>query len=109
MYVIISIISQLSSGFETFRSRWYFFVDISLSLCILRRFNAFRYRRYFGVVVPHKKAAVFTARRCELIDVMDQTLTYLDRTAMVRIYSPYSDVPRYVSYIALSTLFSLMF
>ena len=28
---------------------------------------------------------------------MDQTLHYLDPKAMVRIYSPYSDVPRYVS------------
>ena len=57
----------------------------------------FRYRRYFGVVVPHKKAAVYTARRSELIDLMDQTLFFLNRTAMVRVYSPYSDLPRYVS------------
>ena len=58
---------------------------------------SFSYRRYFGVIVPHKKAAIFSARRSELIDVMDQTLHYLDPKAMVRIYSPYSDVPRYVS------------
>ena len=55
------------------------------------------YRRYFGVIVPHRHAAVFTARRCELVDVMDHTLHYLNRNAMVQIYSPYSGLPRYVS------------
>ena len=55
------------------------------------------YRRYFGVIVPHRRAAVFTARRCELVDVMDHTLHYLNRNAMVQIYSPYSGLPRYVS------------
>ena len=39
---------------------------------------SFSYRRYFGVIIPHKKAAIFSARRSELIDVMDQTLHYLD-------------------------------
>ena len=57
-------------------------------------FQCFSYRRYFGVIVPHQKAALFTARRAELVDVMDQTLYYLNRSAMVQIYSPYSDAPR---------------
>ena len=55
------------------------------------------YRRYFGVIVPHRRAAVFTARRCELVDVMDHTRHYLNRNAVVQIYSPYSGLPRYVS------------
>ena len=49
------------------------------------------------MIVPHQKAALFTARRAELVDVMDQTLYYLN--AMVQIYSPYSDAPRLVSYL----------
>ena len=67
--------------------------------CVLlfESLTLFSYRRYFGVVIPHQKAALYTARRSELIDVMDQTLFFLNRSAMVRIYSPYSDVPRYVS------------
>ena len=32
-----------------------------------------------------------------MVEVMDQTLHFLNRQAMVRIYSPYSDVPRHVS------------
>ena len=63
-----------------------------MSLC-------FSYRRYFGTIIPHQKAAVFTARRAEMVEVMDQTLHFLNRQAMVRIYSPYSDVPRHVSII----------
>ena len=47
------------------------------------------------MIVPHKKAALFTARRAELVDVMDQMLYYLK----VQIYLPYSDVPRLVSYL----------
>ena len=50
------------------------------------------------MIVPHQKAAIFTARRGELVDVMDQTLFYLNRNALVRVYSPYSSVPRYVSF-----------
>ena len=34
-----------------------------------------------------------------MVEVMDQTLHFLNRQAMVRIYSPYSDVPRHVSLI----------
>ena len=58
-------------------------------------FQCFSYRRYFGVIVPHQKAALFTARQAELVDVMDQMLYYLK----VQIYLPYSDVPRLVSYL----------
>ena len=47
------------------------------------------------MIVPHQKAALFTARRAELVDVMDQMLYYLK----VQIYLPYSDVPRLVSYL----------
>ena len=78
-----------------------------MSLC-------FSYRRYFGTIIPHQKAAVFTARRAEMVEVMDQTLHFLNRQAMVRIYSPYSDVPRHVSIImtirlALSECFCYVF
>ena len=57
----------------------------------------FSYRHYFGTIIPHQKAAVFTTRRAEMVEVMDQTLHFLNRQAMVWIYSPYSDVPRHVS------------
>ena len=56
------------------------------------------FRRYFGVIISHRQAAIFTARRSEMVDVMDHTLFYLNRSAMVCIYSPYSTVPRYVSF-----------
>ena len=77
-----------------------------MSLC-------FSYRRYFGTIIPHQKAAIFTARRAEMVEVMDQTLHFLNRQAMVRIYSPYSDVPRHVSIImticlTLAELFALV-
>ena len=84
-------------------------IKLSLYRILYVFFYFVRYRRYFGVVLPHKKAATYTARRSELIDLMDQTLFFLNRTAMVRVYSPYSDLPRYVSYIDLILVLPVVF
>ena len=55
-----------------------------------------RYRHYFGVVVTHQAAALFSARRDEMIDVMTQTLFYLDARRPVVVHSPFSNLPRQV-------------
>ena len=49
----------------------------------------------FGMVLPHRKAAVFTARRFELLDVVQSTLTYLHPDS--RVHSFLSPLPYQVS------------
>ena len=55
-----------------------------------------RYRHYFGVVVTHQAAALFSARRDEMIVVMTQTLFYLDARRPVVVHLPFSNLPREV-------------
>ena len=50
----------------------------------------------FGMVLPHRKAAVFTARRFELLDVVQSTLTYLHPDS--RVHSFLSPLPYQVSH-----------
>ena len=72
-----------------------------------------RYRRYFGVVVTHQAAALFSARRDEMIDVMTQTLFYLDARRPVVVHSPFSSLPRQVlttlSHVAFVDKLSMVF
>ena len=56
----------------------------------------FRYRRYFGVVVTHYTAMVYSARYAEMVEVLGQTLFYLNPNAPVQLDSPLSDLPRQV-------------
>ena len=53
----------------------------------------FRYRRYFGVVVTHYTAMVYSARYAEMVEVLGQTLFYLNPNAPVQLDSPLSDLP----------------
>ena len=56
----------------------------------------FRYHRYFGVVVTHYTAMVYSARYAEMVEVLGQTLFYLNPNAPVQLDSPLSDLPRQV-------------
>ena len=49
----------------------------------------------FGMTITHRKAAVFTARRYELFEVVDSTLTYLHPDS--RVHSFLSPMPYQVS------------
>ena len=49
----------------------------------------------FGMTLPHRKAAVFTARRLELLEVVQSTLTYLHPDS--RVHSFLSPLPYQVS------------
>ena len=49
----------------------------------------------FGMTITHNKAAVFTARRYELFEVVDSTLTYLHPDS--RVHSFLSPLPYQVS------------
>ena len=64
--------------------------------CVLICYIVYRYRRYFGVIVTHQAAALFSARRNEMIDVLTLTLFYLDARSPVVVHSPFSDLPRAV-------------
>ena len=64
--------------------------------CVLICYIVYRYRRYFGVIVTHQAAALFSARRNEMIDVLTLTLFYLDARSPVVVHSPFSDLPREV-------------
>ena len=54
---------------------------------------SFSFRRYFGIVITHFQVAVYTARRDEMVDVVQATLFYMNPDAPIPVHSPYSALP----------------
>ena len=50
-----------------------------------------RFRRLPGLLITHQRAALYTARRQEMIQVVELTLFYLLQRPVV--HSPMSDLP----------------
>ena len=78
-------ISSCSSHSFSTQGHYLWFFMFTLSACT-----------GFGMVLPHRKAAVFTARRFELLDVVQSTLTYLHPDS--RVHSFLSPLPYQVSH-----------
>ena len=55
----------------------------------------FRFRRLPGLLITHQRAALYTARRQEMIEVVELMLFYLLQRPVV--HSLYSDLPFQVS------------
>ena len=53
----------------------------------------FSFRRYFGIVITHFQVAIYTARRDEMVDVVQATLFYMNPDAPIPVHSPYSALP----------------
>ena len=53
----------------------------------------FSFRRYFGIVITHFQAAIYTARRDEMVDVVQATLFYMNPDAPIPVHSAYSALP----------------
>ena len=43
----------------------------------------FSFRRYFGIVISHFQVAIYTARRDEMVDVVQATLFYMNPDAPI--------------------------
>ena len=54
---------------------------------------SFSFRRYFGIVISHFQVAIYTARRDEMVDVVQATLFYMNPDAPIPVHSPYSALP----------------
>ena len=55
------------------------------------------FRRYFGIEIGHYQVAIYTARRDEMIEVVQATLFYFNADAPVPVHSLSSDIPYEVS------------
>ena len=60
---------------------------------------SFSFRRYFGIVITHFQVAIYTARRDEMVDVVQATLFYMNPDAPIPVHSPYSVLPYQVEFI----------
>ena len=59
---------------------------------------------YFGIVITHFQVAIYTARRDEMVDVMQAALFYMNPDGPIPIHSPYSALPYQVLSVLLITL-----
>ena len=59
----------------------------------------FSFRRYFGIVISHFQVAIYTARRDEMVDVVQATLFYMNPDGPIPVHSPYSALPYQVSFL----------
>ena len=64
-------------------------VLIVFLLPILMIFSS--YRRVTGLIITHQRAALFTARRQEMIEVLERSFFYLLTHPVV--HSPHSEIP----------------
>ena len=51
------------------------------------------YRRYFSIVISHYQVALYSARRDEMVEVVQATLFYMNPDAPIPIHSAYSALP----------------
>ena len=51
------------------------------------------FRRYFGIIIPHFQVAIYSARRDEMVDIVQATLFYMNPDAPIPVHSPYSALP----------------
>ena len=53
----------------------------------------YSYRRYFGIVISHYQVALYSARRDEMVEMVQATLFYMNPDAPIPVHSPYSALP----------------
>ena len=53
--------------------------------------NFYSYRRVTGLIITHQRAALFTARRQEMIEVLERSFFYL--LTHPEVHSPHSKIP----------------
>ena len=107
---IIITYLQLSWKTKVFHlslSLWLFSTSISpltifFKFIILSLYNSLSFRRYFGIVISHFQVAIYTARRDEMVDVVQATLFYMNPDAPIPVHSPYSALPYEVKIIFVS-------
>ena len=56
------------------------------------------YRRYFGIVIGHYQVALYSARRDEMVEVVQATLFYMNPDAPIPVHSLRASIPYEVKF-----------
>ena len=57
-------------------------------------FNFFSsFRRYFGIVISHFQLALYTARRDEMVEAVQNTMFYMNPSHPIPVHSTYTTQP----------------
>ena len=81
---------------------------ISFPVVLLNLFLFFRYRRVTGLIITHQQAALYTARRQEMIEVLETSFFYL--ITHPEVHSPLSDLPfQVIIVVAIPPFFKLFY
>ena len=71
-----------------------YFTDVNMSsfeFIIHKACYLCSYRRVTGLIITHQRAALFTARRQEMIEVLERSFFYL--LTHPEVHSPHSEIP----------------
>ena len=66
--------------------------------CDIFSFRYSSYRRYFGIVIGHYQVALYSARRDEMVEVVQATLFYMNPDAPIPVHSLRASIPYEVKF-----------
>ena len=66
----------------------------------------FSFRRYFGIVISHFQLALYTARRDEMIEAVQNTMFYMNPIHPIPVHSTYTTQPYEVHLLCLVCRYS---